>query len=122
MGLFNWLLGLPVKEVTEGITKYKELDQAPLMAQNKTNEEEAKSDSLFKSGWRPFIGWGLGVCFWIYSVPIVAIATFVWTDNWINTGIIGPYPVDLSVIWHIMITMLGMSGLRTLDKIFGKNS
>jgi hypothetical protein len=122
LNLFRWILGLPVKEVADGIAKYKETEQAPVMAQNDINKEESKSDSLFKSGWRPFIGWELGICFGLYSIPVVAVGSSVWVYDCITTMTIAPYPIDLSTIWHIMQTMLGMSALRTVDKIFGKNS
>ena len=33
------------------------------LAQMAINKEEAASGSLFKGGWRPFVGWGCGVAF-----------------------------------------------------------
>ena len=33
------------------------------LAQIKVNEAEASSGSLFKGGWRPFVGWVGGVAF-----------------------------------------------------------
>ncbi len=41
--------------------------QEALMGQLEINKAEASSGSLFKGGWRPFIGWvcGFGVCCYI---------------------------------------------------------
>ena len=67
------------------------------------NTEEAKSTSLFVSGWRPFIGWCCGV-------------GFVYT-------IIGPVfhfpPVDTNAMITVLTGMLGIGGLRTFEKVKG---
>ena len=43
------------------------------LAQIAVNKEEAASGSLFKGGWRPFIGWVCGIAFFYHFVlnPII---------------------------------------------------
>src|SRR5574338_1031942 len=46
------------------------------MAQIEVNREEAANESIFVSGWRPFIGWVCGIAF-VYHVLLVPFIGFV---------------------------------------------
>lgn len=88
-------------------------DLAVIAAQSKINEMEAGNASTFVSGWRPFIGWVCGLaCAW----------------NWIGISIANTacqllnHPMtlkaaDLSDMMPVLIGMLGLGGLRTIEKI-----
>lgn len=124
MWLFNWLLGSGIKDTVQAvgsaINTHKELDQAPAMEQDKINEIEAANPNFFVSGWRPFIGWELGFCLGLYLFPLVGIATIVWVKGYINSGILGPYPIDMEPIFKLIGYMLGLNfSLRTVEKVFG---
>ena len=76
------------------------------LAQIKLNTEEAKGN-WFQSSWRPLVGWicalSLGINFMV--VPICS-----------GFGITIPQ-ADMSVMMPLLLGMLGIGGLRSLDKI-----
>tara|TARA_R100000458_G_scaffold53640_1_gene56097 strand:- start:202 stop:603 length:402 start_codon:yes stop_codon:yes gene_type:complete len=76
------------------------------LAQIKLNTEEAKGN-WFQSSWRPLVGWicavSLGINFMVS--PICA-----------GFGINIPQ-ADMSVMMPLLLGMLGIGGLRSLDKI-----
>ena len=76
------------------------------LAQIKLNTEEAKGN-WFQSSWRPLCGWicalSLGINFMV--APICS-----------GFGITIPQ-ADMSVMMPLLLGMLGIGGLRSLDKI-----
>ncbi|WP_298034742.1 3TM-type holin [uncultured Desulfovibrio sp.] len=76
------------------------------------NKVEAAHSSIFVSGWRPFIGWVCGAAlafqylirpFWIWA------ATIWWPGS--------PVPPTLDgMLWELVMGMLGIGGLRTIEK------
>jgi len=88
---------------------------AQITGQLDINKVEAASTSVFVSGWRPFVGWvcGLGLG---YVAIVEPIARFIAT----MVGYTGNFPViDTTITMQVLMGMLGMGGLRTLDKIKG---
>lgn len=77
------------------------------------NREEAKSASSFVSGWRPAIGWICGAaCAWNWiGLPMAKLALDVMGRP------ITLSPADLSEMLPILLGMLGLGGLRTVEKI-----
>lgn len=91
----------------------KKLDQAINMAQIDVNKEEAKSASVFVSGWRPFIGWGCGFAF-VYIGIIEPVARFVAK---VQYGYTGEFPeIDPTITMQVMFGLLGLAGMRTYEK------
>lgn len=85
------------------------------LAQIRVNEEEAKSDNIFKSGWRPAIGWicvfGLFYNFVLYNILLWVVATF---------GInITPPALMSDILMELVFAMLGLGSLRTFEKVKG---
>lgn len=85
------------------------------LAQIKVNEEEAKSDNIFKSGWRPAIGWicvfGLAYNFVIYNLLLWLVATFSLN--------ITPPALMSDILMELVFAMLGLGSLRTFEKVKG---
>ena len=84
-------------------------------AQTDVNAVEAASANVFVSGWRPFIGWtcGLALAYQFVVAPI-----FVWAG--LCAGFHPPLPPTLDdTLWQLVFAMLGMGGLRTLEKLKG---
>jgi hypothetical protein len=84
-------------------------------AQSDINKVEAASTRLFVAGWRPFVGWicGLAVGFKFIGGPVLFMVAQA----------LG-HPVDLPVIetselWPLLLGMLGLGGLRTVEKVKG---
>jgi hypothetical protein len=81
--------------------------QALALAQIKVNQEEAKGN-WFQSSWRPLIGWicGLSLAINYLISPICA-----------GFGIVIPQ-ADMSVMMPLLLGMLGIAGMRSVDKAF----
>lgn len=98
---------------------FKEIDTAVALAkqQNDVNLEESKSESLFKSGWRPFVGWVFGVALlWQYLVkPGVETFYIFYTGHAVPV----PLPSLDNVLWELGFGLLGLGALRTTEKIKG---
>jgi hypothetical protein len=81
--------------------------------QIEVNKAEAASGSLFKGGWRPFIGWVCGGAFAYHFVlqPVVVFAV-------LTAGVdLPPLPeFDMASLMTVMMGMLGLGGLRTYEK------
>jgi len=86
------------------------------MAQIEVNKAEAASGSVFKGGWRPFIGWVCGFAFAYHFIlqPILIFGTAA-------AGVsIPPLPeFDMSQMMPVLLGMLGLGGLRTYEKKSG---
>jgi hypothetical protein len=77
------------------------------------NLAEAKSGSLFKGGWRPFIGWVCGFAF-LYHFILQPLIVFTVSAAGV---VIPPLPeFDMSSLMTVMMGMLGLGGLRTFEK------
>lgn len=85
-------------------------------AQITVNLEEAKSDSLFKSGWRPAVGWTCagGLFYQVIARPILGwIALNLW--NWTL-----PPSLEMDTLMTLLFGLLGLGGYRTVERIKGK--
>jgi len=86
-----------------------------VMGQLEINKEEAKSDSLFTSGWRPFIGWVCGTaCAWNWIGLPVAKAALILAGYKLDVS-----PADLTEMLPVLMGMLGLGALRTAEKFKG---
>jgi len=85
-------------------------------AQIGVNTEDAKSGSVFVSGARPFILWGCGFAM-IYAAMIEPMMRFVAV---VVFGYIGAFPVlDTTLTTQVLLGLLGLAGMRSVDKIKG---
>lgn len=87
-----------------------------IQGQMDINKQEAASPSVFVSGWRPFIGWVCGTaCAWNWlglSIAKFIAETFFGKHIALN-------PADISEMLPVLMGMLGLGGLRTVEKIKG---
>ena len=86
------------------------------LAQIEVNKEEAKSDSIFKSGWRPFIGWTCGIAFAYHFVgqPVIVFAMAA------AGHVIPDLPkFDMASLLTVLGGLLGLGSLRTFEKYKG---
>ena len=87
--------------------------QQALLAQLEINKAEAASGSLFKGGWRPFVGWTCGVAL-LYHFILTPLILF---GVGLSGATIPPLPeFDMSSLMTILMGMLGLGGLRTYEK------
>lgn len=79
------------------------------LGQIDVNKEEAKSD-LFRGGWRPFVGW---ICAFGLGIQFIIAPFFTFFGD-------APFPqLDMSTLMTLLFGMLGLSTLRTQEKING---
>jgi len=85
--------------------------QNPGLAQVELNKVGAAHRSIFIAGWRPAVGWvcAIGLAFSFLLNPII---------QWV-TGEPGPV-LPLDIMMELVLGMLGLAGLRTVEKLSGR--
>jgi hypothetical protein len=83
------------------------------LAQIAVNKEEAASGSLFKGGWRPFVGWVCGVAF-CYHFILQPVIIFVVALVGIEIPELPEF--DMGTLLTVLGGMLGIGSLRTYEK------
>ena len=88
-----------------------------VMAQIEVNKAEAASASLFKGGWRPAVGWVCALALFYHFIlqPSLLFAVAV---AWVAIPALPQF--DMASLMPILLGMLGLGGLRTVEKIKGK--
>ena len=99
-----------------------------LLAQIAVNAEEAKSPSLFVSGWRPAVGWVGALALALAYIPKALVLTAFWCYQayltYSQPGAVLPalpaFP-DLGVgdVIALLGAILGVAGMRTVEKVKG---
>lgn len=87
-------------------------------SQLEVNKAEAAHKSLFVAGWRPFVGWSCGLAlFWHFlGLPVV-----IFFAAWSGSDIPSLPQFDMESLLTVLLGMLGLGGLRTVEKIKGVN-
>jgi hypothetical protein len=86
-----------------------------IQGQLEINRAEAASPSVFVSGWRPAIGWVCGLaCAWNWVGLKIAIYAAAYLGHPLALA-----PADLGEMMPVLLGMLGLGGLRTVEKING---
>ena len=95
----------------------EKLRQHPSELQVELNKIEAAHRSIFVAGWRPAVGWvcAAGVAWAYIGHPIFQWAAALWAPGLQPPGILTDNLIEL------VLAMLGMAGLRTLEKATGRS-
>jgi hypothetical protein len=92
-----------------------QLQQQADQAQTDVNKVEAGNVSVFVSGWRPFIGWVCGsACAWNWIGISIANTICTLLKYQITLS-----PASLTEMMPVLLGLLGLGGLRTIEKIQG---
>ena len=83
------------------------------LAQIDVNKAEASHKSLFVAGWRPFVGW---VCAGALAYHFILQPILVFAISVYGVSITLP-EFDMGSLMTILMGMLGLGGLRTLEKV-----
>jgi hypothetical protein len=83
--------------------------------QMEINKVEAASDSFFKSGWRPAVGW---ICVFglFYQFVFLPFATFFLALYEVRAVMPA---MDLNTLMTLLFGLLGLGGYRTIEKLKG---
>ena len=86
------------------------------LAQVEVNKAEAASNSVWKGGWRPFVGWVCGAAF-AYHFVLQPLAIFGLAAYGME---VPPLPdFDMGQLMTVLMGMLGLGGLRSFEKSRG---
>jgi len=77
--------------------------------QTKINEVEAGHRTMFVAGWRPFIGWVIGVAL-AYNFVLRDLIIFAHPE-WRDLP-----ALQMDELFTILFGMLGLGGMRTWEK------
>jgi hypothetical protein len=86
------------------------------MAQIEVNKAEAASGSIFKGGWRPFIGWTCGTAF---AYHFVVQPLFIFIMSYLGHPVPDLPEFDMASLMTVLGGLLGLGGLRTFEKYKG---
>ena len=84
-------------------------------AQIAVNKEEAKSTSIFVSGWRPAVGW-VCVTGMAFNFVVVPLGNFACSLYGVDTMLPS---LDLSEMMPVLMGMLGLGAMRSFEKTKG---
>jgi hypothetical protein len=84
------------------------------IAQLEINAREAAHPSIWVAGWRPYFGWVGGTAF-AYVGIIKPLLTWVASIK----GWPIPPDIDTDFLWIVVSGLLGIGGLRTVEKFKG---
>lgn len=93
-----------------------EADLKSALAQASINQTEATSENLFKSGWRPGLGWA---CVAAYSYDFVLRPLAQWVALLINPKAPQLINLDLTEMMPVLLGMLGLGSMRTYERVNG---
>ena len=86
------------------------------MAQIDVNKTEAASNSIFKGGWRPFIGW---VCCTAFAYHFVLQPLLIFVMTYLGHPVPALPEFDMASLMTVLGGLLGLGGLRTFEKFKG---
>ena len=99
-------------EKTAFKTVMARMAQKPGLAQIELNKIGAAHRSLLVAGWRPAVGW---VC-------ALGLANSFLVNPWIQWITDKPGPeLPLAIMLELVLGMLGLAGLRTVEKMTGRS-
>lgn len=92
------------------------LAQHPAELQIELTRVEAQHRSVFVAGWRPFIGWicGLGLTWTFFGHPLFEWFAALWAPE------VKPPAIGAEHLFELVLAMLGLGGLRTVEKLGGR--
>lgn len=86
------------------------------VAQINVNQEEAKSENLFVSGWRPAMGWTCGLAF-AYKFVIQPLLIFLLVAFGSKFDYHMLPNLDWAEMSPVLLGILGLGGMRMYEKI-----
>jgi hypothetical protein len=109
-------------KLTEELNRNQEAILTALSAvdqkQAEINASDSASSDKFKSYWRPALAWVFVLSFtWEYVIQPITV--FVLTLSKVEIPVLPK--LDMSTMMPVLIGMLGLAGMRSLDKKNGVN-
>lgn len=85
------------------------------LGQLEVNKVEAAAPDIFRGGWRPAVGWVcvIGLLYTYLGQPLLTWASGIWS-------VPAPPSLDLGDLLILLGGMLGLGGMRTMERLKGK--
>lgn len=101
------------KAIQAGEFHQAELDAASARDQVELDKIDAASGDKFQRRWRPFVGWvcGAGLAYDVIAHPLIAWICAVWAPR------VTPPPINVEILVTMLFAMLGLGGMRTMEKL-----
>jgi hypothetical protein len=98
-----------------GEFKQIEADLQLALGQLEVNKIEAAAPDLFRGGWRPAVGWVcvIGLLYTYLGQPLLSWGSGIW-------NVPAPPSLDLGDLLILLGGMLGLGGMRTMERLKGK--
>lgn len=107
------------KQKADALLKLREMEQsgdlAIIAGQNDINKIEAASQLTFISGWRPAVGW---VCASALAFQLVLGPLLSWVGGMLGRPV-SPPVLQTELLTTLLVGMLGLGGMRTVEKLQG---
>jgi uncharacterized membrane protein len=116
--LANTIIGRIFPDKTEQERQQLAMALTVIQGQFDANKNEAANPSIFVAGWRPFVGW---VCGGGFAMQFVLGPLLQWASGLVGHTVTFP-PLDLGTMMPLLLGMLGLGGMRTVEKVQGVNS
>lgn len=94
----------------------EKLKAHPAELQVALNKIEAAHRSVFVAGWRPAVGW---ICAAAVGWAYIGHPLFLWAAALWSPGLAAP-AIHTDSLFELVLAMLGMAGLRSLEKAAGR--
>jgi hypothetical protein len=109
------------EERAEAKVKLLEMEQNGELAQIAVNMQEAKSEHLFVSGWRPAVGW-VCVAAFAYTFVLMPFTSFIALVSGMDPALLEALPdLDIGSMMPVLLGMLGLGAMRSYEKKSGTN-
>lgn len=110
------------KERLAAQLEFSKVDAGLMQGQMEVNKVEAAHDSVFVAGWRPAIGW-VGAAAMGYQFLLYPLLVWTWAllqaKGWVSSVLNPPPMLDTDALWVILSGMLGIAGMRSVEKVKG---
>jgi hypothetical protein len=107
-------LALKAQELENQVTLLQMQSESAILAgQAEINKIEAASQDKFKSYWRPGVGW---TCVLSLFLMFILRPIAQWVVTLCGSPVVLP-SIDTETLMGILIPLLGIGGLRTVEKI-----
>jgi len=107
------------KQKADALMKLEEMKQngdlAVIAGQNDINKIEAANSSIFISGWRPAVGW---VCVFALAYAMVVSPILAGVCLIFGKAVVMP-AISIEFLGSLLLGMLGLGGMRTIEKLNG---
>lgn len=92
----------------------QEQELRKVLAQIEVNAKEAASPHLLVAGWRPAVGWCCAAGYLWATIGQPVLGWFALKNGWP-----APPAIDADVLLYVLGGLLGLGGLRSLEKVKG---